>query len=112
MTKQEKVVSEALFIEVLSELKKDLQNDIQELSVSSDVRLKRVDTILLNMQDGQDILSCQVRDVQERVTRLDVRTLDMQDTLFAVAAAVDADAITTIDHERRLQQIEGNLFTD
>ena len=100
---------------VLLELKLDIRNIHVRLDQhdkrfrEADVRFERVENILITLQDGQDILVAQVNDLRQRVSHIDYRTEEMIETLNAVATAVDADAITIINHEQRLERIESTI---
>jgi hypothetical protein len=68
--------------------------------------MRNVMSAIGTLQKGVEGLKDEVRILGTRVGGLEVKFEEFGEELSAVARAVDRDAVTLIDHERRITRLE------
>lgn len=77
-------------------------HDVMDVLKSMD---KRIEGRLDGIDNRLDAIDTRIGAVERRVGAVEIKMEDMQETLDAVARAVDADAVTLINHERRIKDL-------
>lgn len=69
-------------------------------------RLDRIAHTLAVLHEGQGQIQEGTRDLKGRMGRVEEKLEDAREILDGVARAVDKDAVTVLDHERRIRRLE------
>lgn len=86
----------------LSDILESVQTGFQKV----DERFEKVDEQFAKIDGQFEELGYRVTALEKRTGAIEITLEDMRETLNGVARAVDKDALTIIDHKRRIVHLE------
>lgn len=79
---------------------------LAELAIAMQAGFARIEKGLTLINHRVDAIDIRLTDVERQLGKVEVALVDLQDEVAGLSRAIDKDAVTLINHEKRIKLLE------